>query len=341
MAIITLRDVGLQAKSWQWHLQNAIRSPLALAKTLGIESELQSIDVDSSFPLLVPMPYLQRIVPGDLTDPLLRQVLPIAAERVVHQGFSADPLQEVTFTQKSATSALIQKYHGRILIITTGACAVNCRYCFRRHFPYGDSAPGHSDWLPVIKEIAADPAITEVILSGGDPLILNDARLAELSRLIGAIPHVQTLRIHTRLPIVIPQRICDDLISWVSASTLKVVFVTHINHANEIDDPVSAAIGKLSAAGVTLLNQSVLLRGVNDSSSALIDLSIRLFEIGILPYYLHLLDPVSGAAHFDVPEDEALTLMKSISARLSGYLVPRLVREVPGAEAKQLLYRSA
>jgi EF-P beta-lysylation protein EpmB len=246
-------------------------------------------------------------------------------------GFTTDPVGELTHLR---SDGVLHKYHGRALVMVTGACAVHCRYCFRRHFPYSDHAAGGGDLEATISRIIADPEITEVILSGGDPLTLPDVHLEVLGRGLAAVPSVRRLRIHTRLPIVLPQRVDTDLAMWLGGLEVPVVVVVHANHANEIDSDVRRALAVLDATGVTLLNQAVLLAGVNDSADALADLSETLFEAGVLPYYLHLLDSVEGAAHFEVPEEKARLLHTELTNRLPGYLVPRLVREVEGAPAK-------
>jgi EF-P beta-lysylation protein EpmB len=262
---------------------------------------------------------------------LLAQVLPVASETASVEGYTTDPVGEL---RQPMAGGVLHKYRGRALILVSGACAVHCRYCFRRHFPYdGESALG-GDFEKAVEAIAADRSITEVILSGGDPLMLPDIRLEVLARRLAELPAVERLRLHTRMPIVLPQRVDATLCLWLGSLGLPVVVVVHANHANEIDDDVRRAMAALRKGGVTLLNQSVLLRGVNDSVGALVDLNEALFSAGVLPYYLHMLDPVQGAAHFDVPEAEARELMAGVRERLPGYLVPRLVREVPGAPAK-------
>jgi EF-P beta-lysylation protein EpmB len=268
---------------------------------------------------------------GDPEDPLLRQVLPVAAEDEEVAGFSTNPVGELGSTRGDG---LLIKYRSRALVVATGACAIHCRYCFRRHFPYDDGrAPGPrlSDALRVV---AADRTIEELILSGGDPLVLSDDSLADLVDRIVSIAQVRRLRIHTRMPVVLPERVDETLVGWIAACPIPVVVVVHANHPREIDDNVARALGALRGAGATVLNQSVLLAGVNDSAQSLADLSIRLFDCGVLPYYLHLLDRVAGAAHFEVDEQRALEIMDELRARLPGYLVPRLVREVAGAPSK-------
>ncbi len=268
--------------------------------------------------------------PGDPADPLLRQVLPIGSETSSAQGFTADPVGELA---NPPVDGVLAKYRGRALIVATGACAVHCRFCFRRHFPYEESA-AVGDWDATVARLAADPEVSEVILYGGDPLTLADATLCHLAGAVAAQPHIRRLRIHTRLPIVLPQRVDEDLVGWMGALPVPLVVVIHTNHAQEIDDDVRRALRAMAAAGATLLNQAVLLRGVNDSVEDLCDLGEALFDASVLPYYLHLLDSVAGAAHFEVPADEARRLHTALRERLPGYLVPRLVREVPGAPAK-------
>jgi EF-P beta-lysylation protein EpmB len=232
---------------------------------------------------------------------------------------------------------MLQKYQGRALLVTTGACAVHCRYCFRRHFPYADSNPLASQWQQTIEQIQHDQSINEVILSGGDPLSLSDDKLSRLVEDLSAIPHLKRLRIHTRLPVVLPERIDERLLAWLQRCPLKVVMVIHANHANEIDNEAEQALASLQKAGCQLLNQAVLLKGVNDSAAALVALSERLSEVDVMPYYLHLLDKVAGAQHFDVPEQEALELIAAIRTQLPGYLVPRLVREIQGEASKTVI----
>jgi EF-P beta-lysylation protein EpmB len=321
---------------WQRLLAEAIVDPAELLRVLRLPDSLLPAARRAAglFPLRVPAPYLQRIRPGDAADPLLRQVLPLDLECETRPGFSADPLGE---SAAQPVPGLLKKYHGRALLIATGACAVHCRYCFRRHFPYADAHTGGSRLEPALAAIAADPSIGEVILSGGDPLTLSDARLAELTARIAAIPHVHTLRIHSRLPVVLPQRVNGDLLAGLRRLPLRKVLVLHSNHPCELDAQVDAALAALTGAGVTLLNQAVLLRGVNDDVDTLASLSERLHRAGVLPYYLHLLDRVQGAAHFEVLQTTAEALIDALRARLPGYLVPRLVREIPGEPGKTVI----
>jgi EF-P beta-lysylation protein EpmB len=325
-----------QVPAWQSQLARAITEPAGLLAAVGLGEEwLPAAQAAARlFPLRVPRGFVARMRKGDPHDPLLRQVLPLAEECLTAEGFGADPVGDLA---AMAVPGLLHKYRARVLLTVTGACAVHCRYCFRRHFPYTDANPAVDRWHAALEYIAGDASITEVILSGGDPLTLSDRRLAELVRQLETIRHLRRLRLHTRLPIVLPERVNDELLAWLGDTKLKTVIVVHANHAQELDGPVRAALGTLKVAGAELLNQSVLLRGVNDSVEALADLSEALFDAGTLPYYLHMLDKVQGAAHFEVDETAARRLMQELQARLPGYLVPRLVREVPGGPGKLAL----
>jgi EF-P beta-lysylation protein EpmB len=285
----------------------------------------------AGFGLLVPRGFVGRMRRGDPADPLLAQVLPRGPESHRVDGFSADPLAE---RAALAAPALVRKYAGRALVLATGACAVNCRYCFRREFPYADSGATAAGLEAALEAVAAEATIDEVILSGGDPLLLDDARLAGIVERLGAIAHVRRLRIHTRLPIVLPSRVTDDLVAMLAGTRLSCAVVVHANHPAELDDAVADAVGRLAAARPILLNQAVLLAGVNDSLETLRGLSERLVDLRIVPYYLHLLDRVHGTAHFEVPESVARSLHDALRGVLPGYAVPRLVREVPGEPAK-------
>jgi len=322
--------------SFTWQRATLVTQPLALLELLALDPALPALEYQRlrNFPLRVPQGFVARMRKGDPQDPLFLQVWPAAAESVDTPGFTTDAVGDLA---KLKSGGLIHKYRGRALVIATGACAVNCRYCFRRHFPYGDSLASRGNWGETLAQIAADDSIEEVILSGGDPLSLTDDKLSAFVSALERIPHVRRLRLHTRTAVVLPERIDDALVAWLSRTRLQKVVVLHVNHANEIDGSVEAAIARLRNAGATLLNQSVLLRNVNDSSDALAALSERLFACGVLPYYLHLLDRVQGAGHFEVNENKAVKLMGELAARLPGYLVPRLARELPGAPAKTLL----
>jgi L-lysine 2,3-aminomutase len=323
----------MQPPPWQRELARAITDPTELVRVLGLDPALiePARMAGRRFMLRVPRGYVARMRHGDPSDPLLRQVLPLAQEDEPTSGFVADPVGDLA---AMLVPGVLHKYAGRVLLTATGACAIHCRYCFRRHFPYAQANAGAEAWRDAIAAVAADSSIREVIVSGGDPLTLADSRLRALIGPIADIPHVERLRVHTRLPIVLPERITPELCQLLAGTRLQAVVVVHANHANEIDAGVSAALHGLRAAGVTLLNQSVLLRGVNDNVEALCRLSEALFGAGVLPYYLHLLDKVDGAAHFDVSDAEARQLWEAMAARLPGYLVPRLVREEPGAPYK-------
>jgi len=320
---------------WRRHLAAAVRDLGELLDELELDAESLGVRATSAaahrFPLRVPRGFIARMRQGDPDDPLLRQVLPLAVETDDVNGFSINPVGEFGLGSRTG---LLAKYYGRALLVATGSCAVHCRYCFRRHFPYDEESSNERDFSSALREIEEGTAIEEVILSGGDPLMLPDARLAALTEDIASIPHVRRLRIHTRLPVVLPERVDEALVEWLAACQLPVVIVVHANHPREIDADVKRALAALEAAGTTQLNQAVLLRGINDSSEVLADLSMRLFDCGVLPYYLHLLDRVAGAAHFEVDEDRAREIMGDLQARLPGYLVPRLVREVAGAPSK-------
>lgn len=318
------------ASSWQRSYADAVSSVGELLGLLGLSSDdlPEALRGEIGFPLRVPRGFVDRMRPGDPRDPLLLQVLPTRSELEAAPGFCADPVGDGA---ASPVPGVLHKYRGRALLVVTGACAIHCRYCFRREFPYGP----HAAALPEAVEWVRDtPEIEETILSGGDPLSLSNGRLEGLLDALDAIPHVRRLRIHTRLPIVLPERVDDGLVRILGERRAEVVVVVHANHAREIDATVSSALRRLRLPRVTLLNQAVLLRGVNDSVSALADLSLAVFSAGVLPYYLHLLDRVSGTAAFEVPESEARELLWLLARRSPGYLVPRLVREVAGAPAK-------
>lgn len=326
----------VRGDTWNDELRLAVRDPAQLIDALELPISLHDLTPQAarSFPLFAPWPYIARMRKGDLSDPLLRQVLPLAEEMDERPGFAADPVGDM---KALLQPGLLQKYRGRALLITAGACAVHCRYCFRRHYPYSESPKSPDDWQPVLEQLAAEPTIDEVIFSGGDPLTLVDSHLAELTQRIATIPHVQRLRIHTRLPIVIPQRVTAELLEWLCGTRLAPIMVIHANHPQEIDEPTAAALARLVDAGIPVLNQSVLLRGVNDNAEALIGLSRRLVDLHVMPYYLHQLDRVSGAAHFEVPIGRGLELIEQMRCSLPGYAVPRYVQEVPGERHKRVL----
>ncbi|QDU87172.1 L-lysine 2,3-aminomutase [Pirellulimonas nuda] len=326
-----VRPKGPAASPWKQALREAIRDPAELCRLLGLPPDLGDRAAAAGFGLLVPRGYAARMRHGDPADPLLRQVLPVGEETLEAPGFGVDPVGDLA---SQGAPGLLHKYRGRALLVTTGACAVHCRYCFRRHFPYEESPKGLADWAPAVDYLAADDSIHEVILSGGDPLSLVDETLARLADQLAAIPHLRRLRIHTRWPIVLPERVTDALVGWLTGTRLAPVVVVHANHAQELDATVAAALGRLARAGVPLLNQAVLLRGVNDSVVAQAELSERLIEVGVTPYYLHQLDRVAGAAHFAVPIEQGRAMVEELRARLPGYLVPRYVEERPGNRSK-------
>ena len=324
------------APGWQRLWREAVRDPIELLALLGLEPAAMGISIEAArqFPLRVPRGFVARMRRGDPRDPLLRQVLPLDAEMRPAPGFSLDAVGDGA---ASAGDGVIRKYNGRALLGATGSCAINCRYCFRRHFPYAEQTASASGWSAALARIARDESIEEVILSGGDPLSLTDAKLAALTDGLRTLPHVRRLRLHTRLPVVLPERIDAGFTAWLDSLPWPVAVVLHANHANEFDEDVDAALARVRGTGASLLNQAVLLRGVNDSVDALADLSTRGFAAGVLPYYLHQLDRVEGAAHFEVPDARARELHAGLAARLSGYLVPRLVREVAGDTGKRPL----
>lgn len=323
-------------EDWRLELLRAVTDVAQLLQLVDVHpSEIKTATGQDApcldFPLRVPRPYVARMRRGDPDDPLLRQVLPTTREQEAVPGYGLDPLDEAGAV---IDAGVLSKYHGRALLIATGSCAVHCRYCFRRHFPYADHRQDSS--FPSVAALRLDPTIREVILSGGDPLMLTDAHLARLLGELGSIDHVARVRIHTRLPVVIPQRVTPSLIETLANVPKRVVVVLHFNHPNEVDPDCAASISGLE--GFTLLNQSVLLAGVNDDADTLVELSERLFDTGVLPYYLHLPDAVAGTAHFDVSQRRAMALHRQLLARLPGYLVPRLVREIPGRAAKELVF---
>ncbi len=332
-SVQTIGNEIISDSNWQHTLQASITDPQQLLSYLQLDATLLegSMAASHDFPLRVPRPYLQRIRPGDPNDPLLLQILPQASERQVTPGYNNDPLEEA---DSNPVPGLIHKYQGRLLIITSGGCAINCRYCFRRHFPYADNSLGKEQWQEILRYLRQHSDVDEVIFSGGDPLATPDSRLQGMIEDLATIPHLRRLRLHSRLPVVIPARITPAFIAMLANSPLQTILVSHINHPREIDTEVATALQRLQHGGTTLLNQSVLLKGVNDDLTTLQDLSHRLFACGVMPYYLHLLDPVAGAAHFDIPEQRARHLAGQLSDSLPGYLVPRLVREVAGASAK-------
>ena len=322
-----------QQKKWQHLLAEAIREPQELIDYLELSRKRigNVIQSPEKFKLLATKSYLDKIEKGNWDDPLLRQILPLKDEMDRNESYFSDPVGDM---DAALSPGVLQKYHGRALIVTTGTCAIHCRYCFRQEFPYTVLNPAKNDWQQTIEAITKDPSLHEVILSGGDPLVLSDERLSSLCSQLSNIDHVKTIRFHSRLPVVLPERIDSDFLAWFTPIKLKKVFVIHANHANEIDNKVGDKLRLLACSGGVLLNQSVLLKGVNDCVETLENLSHVLFEYQTLPYYLHLLDKVNGTAHFDVSETQALMIMKGLRAKLPGYLVPKLVREVSGKRSK-------
>jgi len=321
-------------KNWQQQLAEAFNNIEDLCRYLDLspgDLPVSAIAADN-FPLRVPLSFAACMEKGNPHDPLLRQVLPIEEELTVYQGFSNDPVGDLA----AATQAgVLHKYHGRVLFINTGSCAINCRYCFRRNFPYADLQLSKQNEDAALQAIQNDPSISEVILSGGDPLLLSDSRLTRLIRQLDGIKHLKRIRIHSRLPIVLPARITDEFINTLTQSPKQIIIIVHCNHVNEISDRVVTVCASLKNAGIALFNQSVLLRGVNDNAEVLCELNEQLFSHGITPYYLHLLDKATGTGHFEVSEAEALALIRQVQATLPGYMIPKLVKEQAGATSKQ------
>lgn len=321
------------SESWQNQLASCVTRPEELLKMLGLDQSLlpPALQASKDFSMRIPHAYIAQMEYGNPHDPLLGQVLPLGQELEKVAGFILDPLSEQS---TNPTEGVIHKYKSRLLLITSSACAINCRFCFRRHFPYGDNQLSGQHLQDALAYIQNNSSIKEVILSGGDPLASSDKRLRALTQALAEISHVKTLRIHTRMPVVIPSRITDDLLDWLSSTRLKPVMVIHCNHANEISDDVKFAMKKLKSADITVLNQTVLLKDINDNVESLINLSETLFNANVMPYYLHLLDKVQGAAHYDVPKSKAQMIIKEMMHQCSGYLVPKLVREIPGEPSK-------
>lgn len=337
----TVQDTKLtllpSSQTWQQQLANTLNSAQELLDALAIPQDSLPFSQQAlaDFPMRVPVSFVNRMEKGNIHDPLLRQVWPdIQEASPPPQGFVLDPLGEAN---SNPAPGIVHKYQGRVLLIVNGSCAVHCRYCFRRHFPYDDNRLSRQQWQEALDYVRSREEINEVILSGGDPLSSSDARLFELIAAIEAIPHVTRLRIHSRLPIVIPARMTSVLIERLAQSRLNIIMVVHANHTNEIDDEVGDTFVRMRAADIHVLNQSVLLKDINDNPQSLIDLSERLFAYGAMPYYLHLLDPVIGAHHFDISEARATALMGQIQSQLPGFLVPKLVREVDGRPSKTLI----
>lgn len=323
-----MTQIDTTTQAWGQQLQQAIRSLPALYRALNLAEnhDLPEAEAHPDFPVLVTQSLLRRMRPPYADDPILKQILPTRQEQQTQPGFTTDPLQE---QYNNPVPGILHKYHDRALLTLTGSCPIHCRYCFRRHFPYNAQQPNDARWADILAYLKQNPGIQEIILSGGDPLMLTDRHLTRYLQDLAALPQLKRLRIHSRMPIALPDRLTDSLLTLLSQQRLQTILVMHSNHPQELDTHVANTLQPWRLCNITLLNQSVLLRGINDNVNTLAALSERLFEIGVLPYYLHLLDPVAGAAAFQVPKTEALALYHALQARLSGYLVPTLVQEQP------------
>ena len=323
-------------EDWQQALKSAVRDPDELIGRLRLPARYlaPARQAAREFPVFAPLDFIRRMEPGNPHDPLLRQVLPLGLESRLEKIDLEDPLEEASAIQ---APGLLQKYAGRALLIASGTCAIHCRYCFRRHFPYQKTPRSLAAWQPALQMLAEDPSLEEILLSGGDPLTLVDSQLDALMSQIDRIEHVRRLRIHTRLPIVIPERVTKNLVANLKGKRMTTFVVVHANHSAEIDDGVGLALRRLIDEGITVLNQAVLLKGVNDSLDALVGLSRQLVNVGVLPYYLHQLDRVAGASHFEVPVTQGRQLVNAMRDRLPGYAVPRYVIEKPGGSSKEVI----
>ena len=340
-AKITASDSAIEKQEencWKKELTQATTSVSQLLIKLGLEKYTQVTDTESSFQCLVTQSYINKIQTGNIDDPLLQQVLPLSKEKNpnIQKGGTTNPVGDL---EAEVTQGLLHKYHGRALIINTGACAIHCRYCFRRSYPYQQSSCTTKALNKTLSYLNSHPEIDEIILSGGDPLILDNEKLSSIIKQLEQIKHLQTLRIHTRIPVVLPARITNKLLNLLISSRFQTVMVIHSNHANELQSIEQEKLQLLHQAGVTLLNQSVLLKGINDDADTLIALSKRLLQCKTLPYYLHLLDPVLGAMHFSTGQKSAQNLLQEITAQLPGYLVPKLVQEIAGSKSKTAIFR--
>lgn len=331
--MITANSPSAQPKSWQMLWREAVRDPRELLEMLALPHLAAKISDQAAaqFPLRVPMGFIAKMRRGDANDPLLRQVLPVIEEDQLAEGFSLDAVGDAA---ARGGTGIIHKYHGRALLITTGSCAIHCRYCFRRHFPYAEETAASQQWSEAITYLKSDASITEVILSGGDPLSLSTAKLKELTSQLAQVPHIKRLRIHTRLPVVLPERVDEQFLGWIDSLRWPLAMVIHANHANELGPDVARALTSLKLRNVIMLNQTVLLKGVNDSIAEQNSLAEQLFEMGVLPYYLHQLDKVQGAAHFQIDDQHARDIHTGMMKALPGYLVPKLVREISGEASK-------
>lgn len=327
-----------QEQNWQSQLSDLITDPLELLKVLKLCPEQLlsgAILASEQFKLRVPRAFVGKMTVGDPLDPLLLQVLPHHLELEDYPDFVTDPLGE---EQANQQPGVLHKYKSRFLLTLTGACAVHCRYCFRRHFPYQENLPKNEDWLNIKNYIESQPDINEVIFSGGDPLTLSNRKLKLWIDRLESLPQIKFLRIHSRVPIVIPNRVDEELVSLLKNSRLRIILVVHSNHAAELDDLTCARLSLLVQQQITVLNQAVLLKGINNSAQVLVDLSYRLFDAGVMPYYLHVLDKVKGAHHFDLSPKEINLIYKDVLESLPGYLVPKLVREIAGEKNKTPLF---
>ena len=318
---------------WKAELSNCVDSIDELLNQLGLKAEDLNANEQAAtgFPIKVPQSFINLMEYGNPNDPLLKQVLPVASELKIDNNFSVDPVNESSF---NPIPGIVHKYPNRVLMIISPNCAINCRYCFRRHFPYDENRQNKMQWHKALDYLTNKPEINEVIYSGGDPLAANDNFLHWLTSKLESINSIKRLRIHTRLPVVIPSRIDDKLLHLLGNTRLKPTVVLHINHTNEISNALTRGVDRLKKAGITVLNQSVLLKGINDNSNQLISLSEKLFDVGIIPYYLHMLDPVQGASHFDTSKDHAIEIYSQLKSQLPGFLLPRMVEEKPGQTSK-------
>jgi len=321
-------------KTWQQDLAEGFNNINDICGYLNISNNYSHQARTENFPIRVPREFVDRMEKGNLNDPLLKQILPTNNESIIQAGYTDDPVGDVP---AMAETGVIHKYHGRVLLITTGSCAINCRYCFRRNFPYNDFQLSTKKYLNALNYITSHQDISEVILSGGDPLLLNDQKLIALIQKIDLIPHVKRIRIHSRIPIVLPSRITPALCDQLAIIKKDLIMIVHSNHANELNNKVRFACDQLKNTNITLFNQAVLLKGINNDAKQLCTLHEKLFSYKIIPYYLHLLDKTTGTAHFDVPQNEAIDLMNQIKKVLPGYLVPKLVKEQAGAANKIII----
>ena len=325
-----IRTASPAEPRWMTEIRTAYRDIDALCEAVGVTPPAKGIG-DANFPVFATRSFVSRIRRGDPDDPLLRQVMPDPRETVTGPGEVSDPVGDL---DASSGAGLLEKYEGRSLLITTPACGIHCRYCFRREFPYHEQSARRDHFAAAIERLSGDASVTEVLLSGGDPLMLSDPALGDLLERLGEVPHLCRVRIHTRMPVVTPTRVNEILVRQLQTTRLVPWMVLHINHAAEIDGDVAKGITRLVDGGVPLLNQSVLLAGVNDDVDTLCELSERLINLRVTPYYLHQLDPVRGAGHFRVDVSRGRGLIDAMRKRLPGYAVPRYVCEQPGEANK-------